>query len=114
MCVGKADPDLAIHEKPMVEVDDALLYAVRTRVDPHILFPFLPCQTMDPQQIAVSCLHYMFFGGVTVQGAYFDKVGGIADGFMDRWPGKQVSRRMTWAPCARLGTRCVPCLCCAL
>ena len=40
---------------------------------------------MYPQQIAVSCLHYMFLGGISVQGANLDEVGGIADGFMDRW-----------------------------
>lgn len=69
----------------MMKVDDALLYAIRARIDPHILLPFLPRQTMYPQQIAVSCLHYMFLGGISVQGANLDEVGGIADGFMDRW-----------------------------
>ena len=43
MRVGETDPDFTVHEKPMVEVDDALLEGIRASIDPQVFLSLLPC-----------------------------------------------------------------------
>ncbi len=94
MSIRETDPDFAVHQKSMVEVDDAFLDAVRASIDSFLFLAFPPSETMYPQQISICCLYYVIFGGIAVQGAEFDKVGSIADGLVDSWLNTSVSSRV--------------------
>lgn len=74
--LGETDPHLAVHEQAMVQVDDALLDAVRTgRVDLGVHLVALPGEAVQAQQIAVLGLYDVLFGCVAVQFAELDEVG---------------------------------------
>lgn len=63
-----------------MQVDDALLDAVRTGVDPRGLVVALPCQAVQAQQVAVLGLDDVLLGHVAVEGAELDKVARIPYG----------------------------------
>lgn len=68
LLVGKTDPDLAVHQKPMVHVYDLLLDAVGSSIHFVVLLAFAPCQTVNAQQVPILGLHNMFFGGIAIGG----------------------------------------------
>lgn len=78
--VGEADPDLAVHQKPMVQVDDSLLDAARTRIDLCVLLAALPGEAVQPQEIAVGGLDDMLLSRVTEQFAELDEIGRVPYG----------------------------------
>jgi hypothetical protein len=52
----------------MVEIYNPLLHAVGTIVDPRVLLPLLPCETMQAKQEPIFGLHHMFLCRITKQG----------------------------------------------
>jgi hypothetical protein len=69
-----ADPDFAVHEQAVVEVDNAFLNAVWTHVDLHVFLSSSPSQAVQAQKIPILRLDYMFFGSVAIELTQFYKV----------------------------------------
>lgn len=65
LSVRETDPDLAVHEKAMMQVDDTLLYAGGTGVDLGIFFASFPCEPMKAQEIPIISLYNMFLSCIS-------------------------------------------------
>jgi hypothetical protein len=83
--VRQAYPHFAVHQKAMMKVDDALPYAVPSRIDFPILLPLSARQPVEAEQKAILGLQHMFLGLVSRQTAEVDEVGRIADRRRDGW-----------------------------
>ena len=83
LLVRETDPNLAVHQQTVVEVDNALLDAVRPSIDLCILLAFSVSQAMQTEQISILSLHNMLFRGVSEQGTKVDKIRGVSDGCRD-------------------------------
>ena len=68
----------------MVEINDFLLDAVSPSIDSNAFFSFAPAKPMQAQQVAISSLHDMFLGIVSVYCAKIDEVGRVRYGSTDR------------------------------
>jgi len=69
----------------MVQIDDALPYAVPARIDLPVLLSPSARQPVHAEEKSIFCLQDMFFGSVPVQMAKVDKVGCVSDGSRYRW-----------------------------
>jgi hypothetical protein len=72
--IGKTDPDLAVHEKAVVHVNDLLLQAVRATVDPQVLLALAPGEAVNAKQVAILGRDDMLLGIVSKLGAQIHKV----------------------------------------
>lgn len=75
--VRLCDPDLGVHQQPMVQIRNPFLDARRAIVHLLSLLAFPPLQPVNSKQEAVLGLHDVFLGFVSPQSAELHKVGRI-------------------------------------
>lgn len=63
-----------------MEIDDALLDAVGTRVDRLAFLALAPLQSVKAKEKSIFCADDMFFCFVAPETAEFDKVPGVTNG----------------------------------
>ena len=79
---GQTDPDVAVHHKAVVEVDDLFANAAGG-VDADMVFTTAPGEAMEAEQVAITCLDNVLLAVVTVQLAQLGKVAGVRNGAPD-------------------------------
>lgn len=92
LLIGQADPNLGVHEQPMVKVQDLLHQTSRSAVDLLFLLALLPCQPVQTEQVSILGLEDMLLSFISVQAAKIHKVGGVSHGGGD---GCAASRRVS-------------------
>lgn len=74
MPIRKSDPNLRVHEKAMVHVNDFLVQARRSRVDLLTLLALSPRQAMKSEEVAIFGLSNVLFSFVAPDPTQFDKI----------------------------------------
>lgn len=74
MPIRKSNPNLRVHEKTMVHVNDLLVQTRRSRVDLLPLLAFSPRQAMKTKEVAIFGLGNVLFSFVSPDPAQLDKI----------------------------------------